>query len=461
GEVGAAWVLVLTSHVAASAGFGQYVVAHPSAGPEAGFHVTALSACAVTVISVLLLAFGQPLCHLVNAPGALSFLPGLVVALAILRMAEIPERILNREMRFRRVALGSSGAEIVFTAVSLGLAARGWGGQAIVTANVVRSIVRLAIFASGVNPSAWLSWGPLNRKQGLSILSFAFPLQLASLAAFAAAKWGSLVVSVMFGPASMGLYTLAFNLAQIPADNIGESLADVLLPSFARLGPGKRQEALVRSMPLVALLVFPLAIGLGVEAYPLVATFFNPRWQPMAPLLAILAVLGVVYPMGAAVQSYLKASERPKAVLVFHISHMVILLGSITLLGRLGLVWAAAAPGLAGGAYALMALLYVGHADGVPVRRVFAGLGRVLLACAGMTAAVWLSRRLHNPRLDSLGLLILDVSVGIVVYVGLAFVVAPAQVRDLLSSLSRLRESRHQRSRSVLESKLQVRDADG
>ena len=140
---------------------------------------------------------------------------------------------------------------------------------------------------------------------------------------------------------------------------------------------------------------------------------------------------------------------------------MVILLGSITLLGRLGLVWAAAAPGLAGGAYALMALLYVGHVDGVPVRRAFVGLGRVLLACAGMTAAVLLSRRLHNPRLDSFGLLILDVSVGIVAYVGLAFVVAPAQVRDLLTSLSRLRESRHQRSRIVLENKLQMRDADG
>jgi PST family polysaccharide transporter len=463
GEVGVAYVLVLTSQVATSAGFGQYVVAHPSAGPVAGFHVTVLSAGTVALVSLLLYFLGGPLCHLVNAPGAVVFLPGLVAALAILRMAEIPERILNRELRFRRVGLGSSGAEIVFTAVALGLAARGWGGQAVVAANVVRSIFRLAIFASGVDPRLWLRWGPLNRAQLLSILAFALPLQLASLAAFAATRWGNLVVAVMFGPAAMGLFALAYNLAQIPADNIGEALADVLLPSFARLAPGMRQQALVRAMPLVALLVFPLAVGLGVEAHPLVITFFNPRWQPMAPLLTALAMLGVVYPMGSAVLVYLKASDRPRAVLAFYAIHLALLLLLIVGLGRLGLTWATLAPGLAGGAYALLALLYVGRTDGVPVLRALGSLARVLLACAGMAAAVLIFRHLHgrDPAHHAIGLLAAEVAVGAVAYVASAFVIAPAQVADLLSSLNGLRQRRRRAEVSVLETKLQTRDADG
>jgi len=463
GEVGVAWVLVLTSQVATSAGFGQYVVAHPSAGPVAGFHVTALSAGTVAVVSLLVLFFGQPLCHLVNAPGAVAFLPGMVAALAILRISEIPERILNRELRFRRVALGSSGAEVAFTTVALGLAARGWGGQAIVAANLVRSLFRLAIFSSGVDPRAWLRWGPLKRAQVLSILGFALPLQLGSLAAFAATKWGNLVVAVMFGPSAMGLYSLAYNLAQIPADNVGESLADVLLPSFARLAPGMRQQALARALPLVALLVFPLAIGLGVEAHMLVATLFNPRWQPMAPLLTALAVLGVVYPMGSTVLAYLKACGRPRAVLVFHTTHMVLLLLLIASLGRMGMIWAAVAPGLAGGTYALLALIYVGRMDGVPVMRTLGGLARVLLACAGMTAAILAFR--HLPGLShahhSIGLLASEVALGAVAYVATALLVAPAQVAELFSSLSRLREGRHRVRSSVLETKLQARDADG
>lgn len=463
GEVGVAFVLVLTSQVATAAGFGQYVVAHPAAGPKAGFHVTLLSCCTVAVVSLLLFLFGQPLCRMVNAPGAAAYMPGLVAALAILRIAEIPERILNRELRFRRVALGSSGAEIVFTTVALGLASQGWGGQAIVLANVVRSLFRLAIFASGVDWRAWLRWGPIDRRQIFSILAFALPLQLAALAAFAATKWGNLVVAMMFGPAAMGLFSLAYNLAQIPADNVGEALADVLLPSFARLAPGLRQQALARAMPLVALLVFPLAVGLGVEARPLVATFFNPRWQPMAPLLMFLAVLGVVYPMGSAVLAYLKASARPRAVLFFHGTHMALLLLFIVSLGHLGLSWAALAPGLAGGCYALLALIYVGRVDGVPVLKTLGGLARVLIACVGMSATILIFRHLpgRNPAHYSLGLMAAEVVIGAIAYVATAFLVAPAQVAELLTSLSRLRESRHPKDAVTLKTPLQTRDADG
>lgn len=460
GEVGVASVLVLTSQTAFSAGFGQYVVAHPKAGSTTGFHVTVLSATTVALVSVLLLLFGQPLCRLVNAPDAIAFLPGMVAALAILRIAEIPERILNRELRFRRVALGGSGGEFVFTGTALSLAALGWGGQAIVVANVVRSVFRLLFFSTGVDSAAWLRRGPWDRKQVFAILGFAFPLQLAALAATATAKGSGLAVSVMFGPAAMGLYTLAFNLAQIPADNIGESLADVLLPSFARLEPGKRQEALARSMPLVALLVFPLAVGLGVEAHPLVTTFFNPRWQPMAPLLTVLAVLGVVYPMGAAVQAFLKASGRPKAVLAFHTAHVLLLLLFVTTLGRLGLTWAAVAPGLAGACYAMLALSYVGRVEAVPARKALAGIARVIVACLGMAAAVLIFRQIHGhgKRHGSFGFLAAEIGLGVLAYLAMAFLVAGPQVRDLLTSLSRLRENRPPTPRVVLDPKL---NADG
>lgn len=460
GEVGVASVLVLTSQTAFSAGFGQYVVAHPSAGSTTGFHVTVLSATTVAVVSVLLLLLGQPLCRLVNAPDAIAFLPGMVVALAILRIAEIPERILNRELRFRRVALGGSGGEFVFTGTALSLAALGWGGQAIVVANVVRSLFRLIFFSTGVNPAAWLRRGPWDRKQVFAILGFAFPLQLAALAATATAKGSGLAVSVMYGPAAMGLFTLAFNLAQIPADNIGESLADVLLPSFARLEQGKRQQALARAMPLVALLVFPLAVGLGVEAHPLVTTFFNPRWQPMAPLLTVLAVLGVVYPMSAAVQAFLKASGRPKAVLAFHTAHVILLLLFVTTLGRLGLTWAAVAPGLAGGCYAMLALFYVGRVEAVPARKALAGIGRVIVACLGMAAAVLIFRQIHGHGKShgSFGFLAAEIGLGVLAYLAMAFLVAGPQVRDLLASLSRLREKRPPTPSVVLDPKL---NADG
>jgi PST family polysaccharide transporter len=81
------------------------------------------------------------------------------------------------------------------------------------------------------------------------------------------------------------MYNLAYNLADVPAIQVGEQIGDVLLPSFARMDPAHRPDALVRSMTLLALVVFPLAVGLGAVAPTLVATIFNARWRPIAPML--------------------------------------------------------------------------------------------------------------------------------------------------------------------------------
>ena len=121
------------------------------------------------------------------------------------------------------------------------------------------------------------------------------------------------------------------------------------------------------------------------------------------------------------------------------------------------------APGLAGGCYALLALIYVGRVDSVPVLKTLGGLARVLLACVGMSATILIFRHLpgRNPAHYSLGLLAAEVVIGAIAYVATAFLVAPAQVAELFNSLSRLRESRHPKDAVTLKTPLQTRDADG
>lgn len=453
GEVGVASVLAITTHYAFGAGMGQYMVAHPLAGPVTGFHVTTLNATAVLVSSILLLIFGKAAAVWTNAPGAAEFLPGMMVAVAIGRISDTPERILNRELRFRRVAAAVSGGETIYALVAVGMAARGWGGQSVVVANVARSLFRLGMNGSGVDARAWLCFGPLHRREIAAILRFAIPLQLAALAAFAATKWDVLVISSLFGPAAMGLYALAYNLAQIPADNIGESLSDVLFPSLARLPRARRPEALVRSLWLVALVVFPLAVGLGLVAPTLVAAAFPPRWQPMAPLLTVLSVLGVVHPMGSALLVYLKACERTRAVLFFQGMRVTLLLLALLALGQFGLRAATGAAGLSGAAFALATLLYLGRKENVAVGRALFGLARVLLACVVMGAGVWLARWAAPPTFRPVARLGLEIGAGAATYVASALLFVPAQAHEFVSLLRNLR-GRHQVEESAAESEM-------
>ena len=68
---------------------------------------------------------------------------------------------------------------------------------------------------------------------------------------------------------AVGQYNLAYNLADVPAIQVGEQIALVLMPSMAELPPERRARALERSSALLSLIIFPLAVGLGLVAYPL------------------------------------------------------------------------------------------------------------------------------------------------------------------------------------------------
>src|SRR5213075_1511096 len=148
------------------------------------------------------------------------------------------------------------------TLVSLTAALFGLGGAAIVLGNIFRSFVRLSVYVISVDWRDWLSRCRLDLRQTRELLAFGVPMSLGALCEFATRRWDNLLVSRFFGPGPTGMYNLAYNLADVPAIQVGEQIGDVLLPSFARMDPGRRSEALVRSLGLLGLVVFPLAVGL-------------------------------------------------------------------------------------------------------------------------------------------------------------------------------------------------------
>jgi PST family polysaccharide transporter len=184
------------------------------------------------------------------------------------------------------------------------------------------------------------------------------------------------------------MYNLAYNLADVPAIQVGEQIGDVLLPSFARMDVARRPSALVRSMTLLALVVFPLAIGLGVVAPTLIAALFDAHWRPVGPMLIVLSALSVTRPIGWTIASYLQARQMPRAILGLELLKLLVILLALVTLGRIGPLWACGAVGVAFGAHALASLYVVRRLDGIPLGRMLANLGPVLMACALMAVAV-------------------------------------------------------------------------
>jgi lipopolysaccharide exporter len=445
GEVSAATVVVFTVNYVTTLGVGIYVIANRSATREDMFHATVIHVALGVVALLALWVLRKPLSPLFDTPNMYRYVPGIAASAFIDRLAFMPERVLVRGLRFRRISLVKAMAEVAFVVAALGTAWRGWGGMSIVVANVVRSGLRGAVFVTSVSWKEWLQFAAVRWAVVKKIASYGFTVTMWSVAGWASSRWDNLLVSRFFGPAVMATYNLAYNLADIPAVHIGEQIADVMGASFAHMAPDERRRTLLRSFGVIGLVTFPLALGIGVIAPSLGDLFLNAKWAGAAPMLLLLSALSLSRPIYGTLASFLVVEAGPRIVAITEWITVAVLMGSISTFGRISPLWTCGAVGFT---FALrsLGLMYVAQkSSGIRFTRFLRELARPLLATLPMIAAaagirfVLLHAGVHFPGV----ILVSQILAAIPVYVGAVFIIAPVPANEVLSLVRRRRDKRH------------------
>jgi PST family polysaccharide transporter len=267
------------------------------------------------------------------------------------------------------------------------------------------------------------------------MLRFGVPLGVQGVAHAGSRYWDNLTVSHFFGPGATGAYNMAYNIADVPAVQVGEQIALVLLPSMAQLPRDRRADALERATRLLSLVIFPLAIGLGLVAEPLIAWVLPANaWQDVAPLLAVLACLSVFRPITWVLSAYMEAEQKTNRLMFLELAKVAMLVGGIAALSRFGLHVAASAVGITFGASAIAGVALVAR-EGPSPRRLLVGFLQPLAACAVMAAVVWLIDRSLSQALPVIRVLT-EVAAGALAYVGAALVICHDASRELLGLVS-------------------------
>ncbi len=439
GEVAAAAVLAQTGNWVSHWGFNQYMVVHGATSAEKTYHVAVLNFALGLVGVALVTATGSYFEGAFNAPHLTGFLPGLALAVLIRRIGAIADKVLVREMRFRELAIANGLGELAFTGCALTLAATtALGGMAIVIGNILQSMLTttLIVRATGLG---WFQPSPWRWERAREIVRFGWPLGLGQLFNFGTRYWDNLAFGAYFGPTVVGHYNMAYNLADVPAVQVGEQLTGVLFPAMSTTRPEDRQRLMVRSTALMALTVFPLATGLGAVAPTLIALLLNDAWQGVAPLLTVLSVLSVVRPLSWSATAYLSSFSRTREIMALEAFKIVLLFALIVAFSSYGPLWTAAAVGIAFGLQAMATAALVVVTDKVSASQLAAAIARPLAACGVMAVAVVAARSgMASMGLTSLaGRLAIEVATGVVTYVPAALVLAPAASRDFMQLLRR------------------------
>jgi PST family polysaccharide transporter len=271
-------------------------------------------------------------------------------------------------MRFRTVAIATATGEVVYVCIAVLLVVNtSLGGVAIVVANIVQAAVVSVIEITAQGLRTWLTPVPWSWKRTREILRFGTPLGLESLLSDASRYWDKLAFSRLFGPHATGMYSLAYNLADLPASYVGEHVASVLFPTLVRSDVSSRPRMFCRAFGLLLLITLPIAIGLASIAHTLVELLLTAEWQPVAGFLVVLAAAGVFRPINSIAASLLMASERNALLLAAEFTKVTVLLFAMWALSPLGELYSAASIALAMGVQAAL-LVYVLGRTGFPTR---------------------------------------------------------------------------------------------
>jgi len=228
-----------------------------------------------------------------------------------------------------------------------------------------------------------------------------------------------LIVGAFAGATPLGYYRVGFEISNLPSSEVVAPMVRAIFPGYARAAADGQLAYYVRRMlGAFALLAVPAGVGMALVAEPLVTVLLGPRWQPAAPLMAVLAIYGVLSGLVRANHPVFLALGRPWVTTYYTGARALltvpVLAAAVHFGGALGAAWGQL--GIAAG-LTLPYAVVLGRALGLPLRGLAGAVWRPAAASAAMAVAVLAVGRVSG--LSAAELLLGQVGIGVTAY-GLA-----------------------------------------
>jgi PST family polysaccharide transporter len=247
-----------------------------------------------------------------HEPRVTPLLQMLSLAFLCSGLAVVHQALLERRLGFRPLARVELASVLFGAAVGIGTALAGHGVWSLVWQALASAVLSTLLLwgASGWRPGFCCRWHEM--RQVREVAGYSLNLTGYNVFNYFARNADYLLVGRYLGAVELGYYTLAYRLMLYPLQNVSAVVGRVLFPLFARLRDDdvRFRAAFRKAAAGVALLTFPLMLGLLALAEPFVFVVFGPAWQPVVLLLQILAPVGMAQSVVALVGPVYQAKGR-------------------------------------------------------------------------------------------------------------------------------------------------------
>jgi PST family polysaccharide transporter len=363
-----------------------------------------------------------------------SRLPAVLVALSatffLSSFRSVPWGLLQRDLRFKRLAIYDGAQALALAALSVVLALLGFRYWTLVIASVASAVISATI-AITKHPVRFRRPRVTELKP---LLSFSGNIVGQRMAWYGYSNSDFFVAGKMLGSGPLGNYSLAWNLSHI-TDKLTTLVLQVTPPVLAKVQDDKAElrRYVLRISEAMSLTVMPLMIGLALVASDFVPLVLGPQWHAMIFPLQVLsayAIVNVVLPLFAQVLNVTghESFGMRHNILQFIVMPCLFAIGAyLDGVNGIVLAWVLGHPLLG-----LRLARYTLKSIDLPLRKyVLDALGPAIIACLAMSAAVIATHALLPSSTPAIARLIGEIVIGASAYLGTLLIFFSKRVADI------------------------------
>lgn len=297
---------------------------------------------------------------------------------------------LARDLRFVASVSVELLAAVVGVSVGITMAATGWGFWALAGQELSRGLV---MCAGCVIAARWIPGRPRRQTPMRSLISYGAHLLATNVLVYASRNADTVTVGYRFGSTATGLYNRAFQLMALPLTQISYPASKVALPVLSRLDTDRERyrRFLLRGQSILLHLVLPAFVLAAVLGRSIIVIVLGDDWVEAAPILRILALGGVFEAAAFATGWVFLSTGATKAQFRFALVSRPAMIAAVVLGSASGVA------GVAAGYAVAVALIWpagcwwASRHTSAPMRDVFVGGGRLILAYGMCGLLSWLA----------------------------------------------------------------------
>ena len=261
-------------------------------------------------LTLLQIAIAPTLASWLHQPDVTPLIQ-LVAFAYTLSLSVVPMAILERSMKFRTVAIVEMFSSWTALGCAIVGAFMGFGAYALIAQILIFNVL---LSASSLIAARW--WPRVRPTKATleDLWSVSIWFTLGNLVGY----WGQSADTLALGrtqaAAEVGYYNRGYNLMQLPMRHLGGVLTRVTTPalSYMQSDIERSKAAWLRSATLLALVSFPVCLGMAASAPALVRTLWGSTWIPVVPLLQVLSLAGIPWSLVVAAEGLMMARGRAK-----------------------------------------------------------------------------------------------------------------------------------------------------